>query len=169
MGGRFASRRRAVAEGSSAVTFVMALPALAMLLCAVVDLGRVAYLGIEADAAAQAACRYAAERLSEGAPDVAADAVRDEALRHSPSLASPGVRLEANVACGDEQAVSVSRKVYDPDSEGFAVREAQLSQRGVSVTLQIGVSCLTPVGAAVACGDGFSLTSVAHRDVHVRP
>lgn len=43
---------RARIDGASAVTFVMALPLLMGLLCAVADIGRAAYLGMEADVAA---------------------------------------------------------------------------------------------------------------------
>ena len=57
---------RARIDGASAVTFVMALPLLMGLLCAVADIGRAAYLGMEADVAAQAACRYAAQRVAQG-------------------------------------------------------------------------------------------------------
>ena len=90
----------------------MALPLLMGLLCAVADIGRAAYLGMEADVAAQAACRYAAQRVAQG--DKGGRGV-GSFRRRSSSL--PGLRARAFPArsrstarpCGRE----IERKTFD--------------------------------------------------------
>ena len=62
-------QRRAIAEhgkeaGGSAVSFVMVLPILITLMCAIVDLGRLAFMGTELESATQTVCRRMADQVS---------------------------------------------------------------------------------------------------------
>ena len=163
--------RLARAEGSSAVTFVMALPLLVGLLCGVADIGRAAFLGMEADSAAQAACRFAAERVArgDGAP-TGADAL-SAALEQSPSLSADGVRCSVRVRMVPVQAATVQRRTFDPDCGRFDTDAAQFAQSRVDVELRVDAACLTPVGAVALAAAGSSaelaLSATASRTVCV--
>ena len=147
---------RARIDGASAVTFVMALPLLMGLLCAVADIGRAAYLGMEADVAAQAACRYAAQRAAQG------DKVPDGASALSASI---------EVDCSPVRTKEVERKTFDPQADRFEGRLVGFAYQQVDVRVRVNARCLTPVGKAVlsAAGavDGLQLSSAASRTVSV--
>lgn len=162
---------RARIDGASAVTFVMALPLLMGLLCAVADIGRAAYLGMEADVAAQAACRYAAQRVAQGdkGPDEAS--ALSAALEQAPGLAGEDVFCSIEVDCSPVRTKEVERKTFDPQADRFERRLIGFAYRQVDVRVRVNARCLTPVGKAVlsAAGavDGLQLSSAASRTVSV--
>lgn len=158
-------------DGASVVTFVMALPLLMSLLCAVVDIGRAAYLGMEADVAAQAACRDAAGRIAQGdkAPDKAC--ALSAALGQAPGLAGEGVSCSIEIDCPPVQTKGVERKTFDPQAGRFEEQLVEFAYRQVDVEMRVNARCLTPVGDAVlgAMGqaNGLRLSSTASRTVSV--
>ncbi len=149
----------------------MALPLLMGLLCAAVDIGRAAYLGMEADVAAQAACRYAAQRIAQGdkAPDGAS--ALSAALEQAPGLAAEGVSCSVETDCSPVQAKRVGRKTFDPQADRFEEQVVEFAYRQVSAEVRVSARCLTPVGEAMlsAAGaiDGLQLSSAASRTVSV--
>ena len=162
---------RARIDGASAVTFVMALPLLMGLLCAVADIGRAAYLGMEADVAAQAACRYAAQRVAQGDKGLDGASALSAALEQAPGLAGEGVSCSIVVDCSPVRTKEVERKTFDPQADRFEGRPVVFAYRQVDVRMRVSARCLTPVGEAVlsAAGavDGLQLSSAASRTVSV--
>ena len=149
----------------------MALPLLMSLLCAVVDIGRAAYLGMEADVAARAACRDAAGRIAQGdkAPDKAC--ALSAALGQAPGLAGEGVSCSIEIDCLPVQTKGVERKTFDPQAGRFEEQLVEFAYRQVDVEMRVNARCLTPVGDAVlgAMGqaDGLRLSATASRTVSV--
>lgn len=149
----------------------MALPLLMGLLCAIADIGRAAYLGMEADVAAQAACRHAAQRVAQGdkGPDEAS--ALSAALEQSPGLAGEGVSCSIEVDCSPVRTKEVERKTFDPQADRFEARPVAFAYRQVDVRVRVNARCLTPAGKAVlsAAGavDGLQLSSAASRTVSV--
>ena len=158
-------------DGASAVTFVMALPLLMGLLCAVADIGRAAYLGMEADVAAQAACRYAAQRVAQGNKGPDGASALSAALEQAPGLAGEGVSCSIEVDCSPVRTKEVERKTFDPQADRFEGQLVGFACRQVNVEMRVGARCLTPIGQAMfsAAGaiDGLQLSSVASRTVSV--
>ena len=160
----------------------MALPLLMGLLCAIADIGRAAYLGMEADVAAQAACRYAAQRVAQGdkGPDEAS--ALSAALEQSSGLAGEGVSCSIEVDCSPVRTKEIERKTFDyrpeqvwktfdPQADCFERRPVVFAYRQVDVRVRVNARCLTPVGKAVlsAAGAvvGLQLSSAASRTVSV--
>ncbi len=162
---------RARIDGASAVTFVMALPLLMGLLCAVADIGRAAYLGMEADVAAQAVCRYAAQRVAQGDKGPDGASALSAALEQAPGLAGEGVSCSIEVDCSPVRTKEVERKTFDPQADCFEGRLVGFAYQQVDVRVRVNARCLTPVGKAVlsAAGavDGLQLSSAASRTVSV--
>ncbi len=147
-------RRRNGEAGGSVVMFVATLPVLFAFLCAIVDLGRVVFLGIALCDAAHEACRVAS-----GLPvaAVSEEDLLDAALQASPALAGEGLRLSASVSYGDAEDASYVHHAFDEASGTFQERLVRTRRRSVSVELELSGSFLTPVGDLVAAADGGAL------------
>lgn len=149
----------------------MALPLLMGLLCAVADIGRAAYLGMEADVAAQAACRYAAQRVAQGDKGPDGAFALSAALEQAPGLAGEGVSCSIEVDCSPVRTKEVERKTFDPQADRFEARPVGFACRQVDVRMRVSTRCLTPVGevalSAAGAVDGLQLSSAASRTVSV--
>ncbi len=146
----YAAVREHDEAGSSVIMFVMALPLLVVFLCALIDFGRVVFVQMAIDDAAQAACRQACENTSAGksasAAQAAAERVVSEALRGE--AAATSVQVRARV--GDAERVEYVRRRYSPQAREFAEVSAGVDSRKVEVSVKADVASLTPIGSAAA-------------------
>lgn len=168
-------RRRAIAAhgreaGGSAVSFVMVLPILIALACAIVDLGRLVFVGAELDSATQAACKWASGQLSvDGMKSISNQEISQAVRDASPSLTSAGLRCSATLRCSDAADVVYTRRSYHAESGVFEEQADLASRVEVSVSSTLEGSYLTPLGLVLSSqGNGiFDLSSCAVRLVHV--
>lgn len=159
--------------GSSAVSFVMVLPILAVLLGAVVDLGRVVLAGIELDCATQAVSRWASSEVSQGAARIFSDGSASEVLLESSStLRMADFDCKASVQCSDVAKTSYEQKSYSEKSGSFQQQDATISCIEITVQSTLKGRCITPVGSALAALSGsdagqYALSSRASRTVRI--
>lgn len=142
--------------GSSAVTFVLALPILAAFLCCVIDFGRVIFLNMALEDAAHAACQEASRassRLEDGVDD---EAVRAAVFAEAPALGADGLDVSVRVGLGEPRESSIPHHMKDGGGEGYSVRPFSLSSRQVDVEVTLSGRFLTPVGAAALALQGQS-------------
>lgn len=150
----------------------MVLPMLAVLMCAIVDLGRLAFVGAELESATQAACRWASEQVAAGSGSRLdeGDATR-VALAAAPSLGASDLHCSVKPACSRATTAEFQRHSYDSDSESFTEQADSISSVTVSVSSVLEGSYLTPLGGLVTGSAGptgaFSLSAEAERTVHV--
>lgn len=159
--------------GSSAVSFVVALPVLAVFLCGAVDLGRSVFLGMALDDAAHAVCQEAASKsLAEwNSGAVAESRLRACALEAAPALGAAGLALDVAATCGDEVEVRAMHRGFDGVEGAFRAQEVALRSREVRVEARVDGTYLTPVGAIIAAAQGaadagfsFRASAVASMD-----
>ena len=170
--GRWALAKRGQEAGGSAVSFVMVLPLLATLVCAIVDLGRIAYVGAELENATQAACRWASEQVSyTGSVQLREEDALKVALSASPSLDSPDFRCSVKPQCSAVPETAYQRHSFNKASGLFDVQDDSLKSVEVSVASTLEGTSLTPVGRVAFSSDGnagrFALSSRAVRTVYV--
>lgn len=166
-------QRRAIAEhgkeaGGSAVSFVMVLPILITLMCAIVDLGRLAFIGTELESATQTVCRRMADQVSLSGVALPSSCDITEALSDaSPSLSSLGVRCSATCRVSDTPDISYQRHRFDAETGLFIDENASMRAAKIEVSSTLEGDYLTPVGQILSAGGGatFGLSAQATRTV----
>lgn len=166
-------QRRAIAEhgkeaGGSAVSFVMVLPILITLMCAIVDLGRLAFMGTELESATQTVCRRMADRVSLSGAALPSSCDITEALSDaSPSPSSLGVRCSATCRVSDTPDISYQRHRFDAETGLFIDENASMRAVKIEVSSTLEGDYLTPVGQILSAGGGatFGLSAQATRTV----
>lgn len=130
---------------------IVALPLLLVFLFAVIDLGRVVFLGAEANTAAYAVCRRVEDR-----PETARshEALQEAAVEASPSLAGEGLKLEVVAAVGEIEERTFVYRLRDGEDDSFSERPARTQTRSVEVHLAVGAGYLTPLGTLIASAQG---------------
>lgn len=156
--------------GGSAVSFVMVLPILITLVCAIVDLGRLAFIEAELDNATQTACKWASSQVSlANKSDLGSQEVLQAVKEASPSLASPGLRCSAKLQRSEASSVAYLRHSFNAETDSFEDQVDSIASSKVSVFATVEGTYLTPLGSLLSQGnDGsFSLSAQAVRTVHV--
>lgn len=164
-------RWRAIAQcgreaGGSAVSFVMVLPILMVLMCAIVDLGRLTFMETELESATQTACKRVADQLLSSDSAVPSESDMAKAvLDASPSLSSFGARCSATCQISDTPNIAYQRHRFDSESGSFADEDALMSGAEIRVFSTLESGYLTPVGQLLSDSGAFSLSSQAVRTV----
>lgn len=156
--------------GGSAVSFVMVLPILITLVCAIVDLGRLAFIEAELDNATQMACKWASSQLSlENKSNLGSQEVLRAVKEASPSLASPGLRCSAELQRSEASSTDYVRHSFNAETGSFEDQADSVASIKVSVSATVEGAYLTPLGSLLSQeNDGsFSLSAQAVRTVHV--
>lgn len=150
----YAPAREGDEAGGSVIVFVMALPLIALFLCALIDLGRVVFIQMAIDDAAQAACRLACEGVSAGdgaaSAQSAAERAVSAALQTDPAAIS--TQVQANV--GAVERVEYSRRRYSVQDRRFVEAASGVESRKVEVAVTARITSLTPIGHACARATG---------------
>lgn len=168
-------QRRAIAEhgreaGGSAVSFVMVLPILVTLLCAIVDFGRLAFVGAELEGATQSACKWACAEVSLTGKVSPTDREIVQVMKETaPSLGLFGSGCSAKLQCLDVSETTYLQRSFNAESESFDEHIESMPSLQVSVSSTLEGAYLTPLGSLLSQkGDGtFSLSAQAVRTVHV--
>ncbi len=134
--------------------FVMTLPLIVLFLCALIDFGRVVFMQMAIDEAAQAACRRASEQISTGDGASSARAAAERSVSESFRLAGTGVSVQVQASVGTLERVGYSRQRYSAQEHGFAEVPSSVDSRKVEVAVKAQVACLTPLGSAAAGAAG---------------
>ncbi len=140
--------------GSSVIVFVMTLPLLLLFLCALIDFGRVVFMQMAVDDAAQAACRQACEGTSAGDSAALAQATAERAVSEALRGDGASVSAQTQASVGAPERVEYARRRYDPQARSFIEIPSGVDSRTVKVAVRAQVVCLTPVGLAAARAAG---------------
>lgn len=140
--------------GSSAVTFVLALPILAVFLCCAIDFGRVVFLNMALEDAAHAACQEASQASSRLEGGVAEEAVRAAVFAEAPALGADGLDVSVRVGFGEPHESLIPHHVSEGGGKGHSVRHFALSSRQIEAEVTLSGRFLTPVGAAALALQG---------------
>lgn len=154
--------------GGSAVSFVMVLPILMSLMCAIVDLGRLTIMEAELESATQTACGRMVDQIASSDSAAPNDhEVTRAVVDASPSLSSFGARCSATCRVSDAPSVSYQRHRFDSASGLFVDEDASMNSVEVQVSSTLEGDYLTPVGLVLSRDGGgtFSLSSQAVRTV----
>lgn len=144
---------RSSERGGSVILAAVALPLLLTFLLAIVDIGRVVFLGAEVNTAA-----HAVRRAVEENPDALArpDDLYAVAMRASPSLASDEVELSVRVRVGDAKDQAYGHKLFDRDKRDFFERPARVRTRDIEADVSVRGHYLTVVGMLISGLQGAS-------------
>lgn len=161
-------------RGSSAVSFALVLPMLAVFLCCTVDLGRTVLLHMALADASHAVCREAVSGIDAGETYASGSWLERAACEAAPLLAASDVRVSASATCGERSMRSYDHHVYDEARGEFATRAVGTASRPVTATVTVEGRYATPIGAlvAAACGDAggtfsFSAQTAGTQDLTV--
>lgn len=140
------------------MVLVMSLPLVLLLLCAVLDFGRLVFLHMELENAAAHICR----EVEEGTMTTwEADVLSAVAFEVSPSLEVDGLSLSADLDFAESEERSYVHRFYGGVGDGFVGRLSHTRERPFGVTLSLEGECLTPIGGLMAPAfggvDGFDL------------
>lgn len=146
----YAAVREGDEAGSSVIVFVMTLPLLLLFLCALIDFGRVVFVQMAVDDAAQAACRRACEGTSAGDSASSAQGAAERAVSEALGGDGAAISVQTQVGVGVVEHVEYARRCYDPQAQSFAEVPSGVDSRKVEVSVKAQVAGLTPVGAGAA-------------------
>ncbi len=136
--------------GSSVIVFVMTLPLLLLFLCVLVDFGRVVFVQMAIDDAAQDACRLAADGITAGSSVSSAQVSAEKAVSEALRADSAALSMQVRADIGAIENVRYDRQRYSAQERGFVGTACSVDSRKIEVFVKAGIACLTPVGAACA-------------------
>lgn len=159
--------------GGSAVSFILVLPILATLLCAIVDFGRFAFVGAQLQSATQAACQWACGQVSSGGgAQLDGEQALAAALDACPALNNSEFRIVVKPSCSAVSETGYQCRSFNAKSGEFDERDDSITSVEVSVSSTLEASSLTPVGLVAFSSQNagtFCLSSYAVRTVYVAP
>lgn len=134
-------------RGGSVVVAAVALPLLLTFLLAIGDIGRVVFLGAEANTAAHAVRRAVEER-----PDMISRPgdLYATALDASPLLAGNEVELRVHVEVGDAEEQAYGHKLFDRGERAFFERPARVRTRDITADVSVQGRYTTVVGMLIS-------------------
>ena len=144
-------------QGSSVVTFLLVLPLLCGLICAIIDFGRFAYLQLELNSATQAACSNACNSSLNGVSGTAMKNKLASSIQNDPEFSRSGFNCKVDVQLKnksntkfDSFAYTGSQSYSASSSDSFTSREVSLKSYEVIVNSTLSCAYLTPIGAALS-------------------
>ena len=148
-------------QGSSVVTFLLVLPLLCGLICAIIDFGRFAYLQLELNSATQAACSNACNNSLNGVSGTAMKNKLASSIQNDPEFSRSGFNCKVDVQLKNKSNTKfdsfsyTGSQSYSASSSGsFTSREVSLKSYEVIVNSTLSCAYLTPIGAALSSAAG---------------